>query len=347
MKIKNIFITGGLGFIGTNLVKSLMEKGYNIKIYDNHSSGNIEKLKRLGVNPNSNNITIVNADVLDAKKLTKHMQKADYVIHHAAQLEITKAISDPLFDLETNTIGTLNILNAMLENKVKYLTNASSACIYGQKLDNEIPVKENVSTNPNWAYGVSKLAAEKYCSIYADLYKLKIISARYAIIYGQNEWYGRVMTLFIKNMLEGKSLVVFGNGLQKRDFTNIHDVVAFNLKALNYMTGKVNKQGLHEIFNVSTGVGTTIKDLALLIKELALGYDKIIDIYFDKNIKEGEKSEFINRVRLPSELQNLVLDNSKAKNMLNWKPINSLSEGLKEQIAWARKNLDLWKTMSY
>lgn len=339
---KKIFITGGMGFIGSNIVKKLIEKEASVKIYDNFSSGSLENLCGLNISPKLTNLKIVKADILDKKKLTAEMKGSDLVIHHAAQLEITKAITDPYFDLSSNTIGTINVLEAMLKNKIDKLVNASSACVYGQKEKKDIPTKESYSTNPNWAYGASKLAAEKYCSIYKDLHKLKIISCRYSIVYGQNEWFGRVMTIYLKNALLNKPLTIFDKGFQTRDFIHVNDVANFNIDSIGYLLKSSGKE-FHHIFNVSTGKETKIIQLAKEIKKL---FGKKVAIVFDK-VTQGEKSVLIDRVRLPNELVNMVLDNSLAKKIIGWSPQVALNLGLNLQIEWVRNNISRWKKMSY
>ena len=303
-----IFLTGGLGFIGSHIARELVRLGYPTRIYDNFSSGRLSRIADI-----QKHIEIIRGDILDKKSLTKAMKGATIVSHHAAQLEITKAIKDPYFDLTSNTVGTINVLEASLANRVSKLINISSACVYGQTAG--IPSKETDPTNPNWAYGVSKLAAEKYCSIYNSLYKLPIISFRYAIIYGPDEWYGRVMTLFIKQAITNKPLVIFDTGKQTRDFTHISLVVDANIKAIRYTPRH------HEIINVSTGIGTSIK--------------------------EGDISTHINRIRIPNELHHLVLSPNKLYHLLKPTATISLSQGVQQQMIWASTHAKYWHTMSY
>ncbi len=343
---QKIFITGGLGFIGSNVAKELLKHGCVLKIYDDFSSGSVGKLKRLGINPNSSRVNVIKGDILDKKKLEKEIRGSDVVIHEAAQLEIIKAVADPYFDLFINAVGTINVLNSMLKNKVPYLINASSACVYGQKKDSEIPTKETDFAEPNWPYGVSKLAAEKYCALYAKMYNLKIVSARYAIIYGQNEWYGRVMTIFIKNAYHGKPLIVYGDGKQKRDFTHVDDATSFNIKALDYILNSKTKDGFHQVFNVSTGKGTTINQLAKFVQTYAKDvFNNQVDIIYDKKVEEGKKSKLKSQsgTRMPDELRNMVLSNSKSKRILKLKPKWNLKSGLLKQMKWMKRNMDLWK----
>jgi UDP-glucose 4-epimerase len=326
-----VLITGGLGFIGSHIVRRLVKAGYPVRIFDNYSSGLVERIADI-----AGSVEIIRGDILDKKALIKAIKGADIVSHHAAQLEITKAINDPYFDLSSNTVGTLNVLEACVTHKVSRLINASSACVYGQT-DGK-PSREDDPTNPNWAYGVSKLAAEKYCSIYAELYGLPVFSFRYAIIYGADEWYGRVMTICIKRAIEGKPLIVFGDGKQTRDLTHVSQVIEANMHAMKQiMKG-------HQIYNVSTGIATSIADLAKSISKLCQKHPEII---FDKSVAQGERSKLINRVRLLNELNHLVLSPVKLKKALGIKPIISLQEGLIQQIAWVRSHPARWQKMSY
>lgn len=333
MKLKNrrVFITGGAGFIGSNIVRKLLIEGAIVRIYDNFSSGSEKNLKGI-----IDKIDIVKGDILNKPLLINSMKGSEIISHHAAQLEITKAIKDPTLDLNINTTGTINILEGCVTHGIKKLINASSACVYGQKA--KVPSHETDSLNPNWAYGISKLAAEKYCQIYSDMYGISVISFRYAIIYGENEWFGRVMTIFLKRAHQNLPLIIFGDGLQRRDFTHVSDVVDSNIKAMNL------KNNTHEVINVSTGVGTTIKQLAFLIKKNIQSNTSVI---FDKEVTPGTKSTYIDRMRLPQELQNMILSNDKLKKVLGITPKIDLNEGIKRQITWSGNNLSHWKVMSY
>jgi len=328
---QKVFITGGLGFIGSHLVRRFVREGYIVRIFDNYSSGLTERIADV-----IQSVEVIKGDILDKKAVTRAMRGADIVSHHAAQLEITKAMKDPYFDLSSNTVGTLNILEACLTNKVKKLINASSACVYGQTDGKRS--RETDANNPNWAYGVSKLTAEKYCSIYYDMYKLPIVSFRYAIIYGPDEWYGRVMTIFVKCAVEGKPLIVFGDGSQTRDFTHVSQVVDANMVAMKRI-----KTG-HQIYNVSTGRATSVAQLAALISQISPNHPKVI---FDPATTPGKRSKLIDRMRLPNELMHLVLSPLKLKKMLNVSPTISLGAGLKQQIEWLSAHRNRWTTMSY
>jgi len=323
-----ILVTGGAGFIGSNIVKSLVEEGADVIVYDNFSTGSRNKLK-----PVLDKIEIVEADILDWDRLTTACQGVDAISHQAAQLEITSAIEEPESDLETNTTGSLNVFKAAHEHSVEKVVYASSACVYGQA--DEVPQSEDHRTEPNWPYGVSKLAVDKYAEIFGQYYDIPLIGLRYGITYGPQEWYGRVMTVFLKRALSGEPPVVWG-GDQIRDFIHVDDAVALHNECL--------RKGLPTTqFNVGTGVATTIRKLAEAVVEVT-GMDQ--DVLYE-DIDEGESSNHVERDRLPMELQRMQLDPSKAKRLLDWEPTVGLNEGLERQWDWLQDHEERWTEASY
>lgn len=321
-----ILITGGAGFIGSHIVKSLSEKGHKIIIYDNFSTGLMENLENI----NPRNIDVIEGDILDFKKLSYSMKGVDIVSHHAAQLEIFVGIDDPEKDLSINTGGTLNVLKAAKNNEVEKVINASSACIYGQT---DQAKKENEPAEPNWAYGVSKMAAEKYANIYSKYKNLKVTNLRYGIVYGEHEWYRRVLPIFIKKVIEGKNPVVFGNGGQIRDFIYVGDVVELHNKCIN--TNAADGESL----NVGTGLPTTIVELAETACKLV---NEDLNVIYE-DLKEGEFSSLVEgKKRNIDELGVMLLNIDKAKNILGWEPKTSLIEGMKKEYDWAKDHLDRW-----
>ena len=331
-----IFVTGGAGFIGSHMVESLVRQGAKVKVYDNFSSGLLENLGEV-----AQDVEIVTGDILDTARLEKEMKGFEMVSHQAAQLEITRCLDNPLHDLEQNTIGTLNVLNAALQNGVVKVVNASSACTYGQA--RYVPEDEEHPQVPNWAYGVSKLAAERYGRVFAETHGMSVVSLRYAIIYGEREWYGRVLTIFLKRLLAGLPPVVFGEGAQERDFTYVGDVVRLHERCLEL------DEIRNESFNVSTGVATSVRDLALAVAELARQENRSIgDIVFEA-VSVGGRSQLVEneRLRLPQELEKMVLSPEKAGRLLGWKPEIMLKEGLRREFAWLATHSGRWAKMSY
>lgn len=329
LKSKKVLVIGGAGFIGSHIVDALLKKDANITIYDDFSSGTLDNLKNV-----EEDIEIIKGNILDFDKLDSAIKNMDIVSHQAAHLEIVACVKNPIEDLKNNTIGSINVLESAKKNEIEKLIIASSACVYGQA--KHIPQDENHPIRPNWEYGVSKFAVEKYSDIFVDRYSMDIKNLRYSIVYGPREWYGRVLTLFLKRAMEEKPLIIFGNGKQQRDFIFVEDLVALHNKLIEQNV----KKG--EVFNVSTGIGTSVEQLANLVKKIT---GKNIEIIYE-NVKEGETSRYFDRVRLESELKSMVLDNKKAKDTLNWSPQILLEEGLRREYEWLIKNKHRWKKIS-
>lgn len=328
----SVLVTGGAGFIGSHIVEDLLRSGDRVTVFDNFSSGSRENLAGL-----EREVEIVEGDILDADALLAAMRGKDIVSHQAAQLEITKCLADPLDDMRTNLVGTLNVLDAARLAGVGRVVNASSACIYGQAADPPSD-EDRDPQNPNWSYGASKLAAEKYAQIFAHDYGFAVYSLRYGITYGPREWYGRVLTIFLKRVLEGKAPVVFGAGEQLRDFVFVGDVVRIHRACIESGLG-----GAHS-FNGGTGIATSIAQLAKLICEVT-GTDLQP---VSENVLPGERSELVDgRMRLPSELAVMQLSPAKVERVLGVVPEVSLRDGIRREWGWLQAHPDRWTTMSY
>ena len=330
--VGSIFLTGGAGFIGSNILATLLENTkYNVTVYDNLSTVNcgLDNISDL-LKKYPHRSSFVCGDILDKEKLVHFMKGHCMVIHMAAQLEITSAYNNPQYDLNINLIGTINVLEGCRKNNIKRLINASSACVYGAT--NGTSSKETDPTNPNWEYGITKLAAEKYIQIASATDGLKYTSLRFSIVYGQNEWYGRVLTIFVKRALEGKDLVIFGDGKQTRDYINVLDVASFVLECVT------NESTHNKVYNVSSGKATSVLDLAKRVQE----HFPTSSIVYD-TVKEGEVSRLVEgRERLNQELRHLYLDNTRAKIDTNWSPVIDFDEYLPKYISWAKTNAENW-----
>ncbi|HSX16784.1 MAG TPA: SDR family NAD(P)-dependent oxidoreductase [Patescibacteria group bacterium] len=331
LKGKKVLVTGGAGFIGSHTVERLLKEGATVTVLDNFRTGLRENVKAF-----QNDVNFVEGSILEANDLAKATKGQDLIMHLAAQLEITRALDDPVEDLITNTVGTLNVFKAAVANGIPKVVMASSAGVYGQAV--ETPQQEDTHpTNPNWAYGVSKLATEKYAKVFEESNGLKVVALRYGIVYGPREWYGRVLTIFIKRALEDKPLVIFGDGKQIRDFVNVKDVATMNLQCLD------NDAADNNVFNVSTANGIDINTLAELVKK-ASGKD--IEIIHEE-VAEGKTSKYYDRIRLPQELKTLVQSYDKAKKLLGWEPTVDFEAGIKEEYQWLSANPDRWQKMNY
>jgi len=327
---KRFLVTGGAGFIGSHIVDKLLEdKARRVVVFDDFSSGsqhNIEHLRK------DKRVSIMRGDILDFDTLCDVMRKVDVVSHQAAQLEIFRALDDPFVDLRTNVLGTLNVLRAAKKCNVQKVINASSACVYGQA--KYTPQDEYHPLRPQWPYGVSKLSAEKYCTMYYEFYGLPITNLRYGIVYGPREWFGRVLTIFIKRVFANTAPVVFGDGLQERDFIFVSDVAEFH----NLCVQEEETNG--ETYNVGTSRSTRIKDLA----EIVIGaFGKPMNPLFE-NPEEGSYSKIVSyRRRIPGELLKMVLDNKKAEKETGWKPLVNLKEGVATEVEWFSSNSHNWE----
>lgn len=334
MKIsgKNILVTGGAGFIGSHLVDKYIEQGARkVIVFDDFSTGSIRNLEHL----KREQLSVVKGSILNAKLLDQTVKKegVEIVDHEAAELEVYTGILNAQKDARINILGTLNVLNTATKNKVEKLLFASSGAVYGEA--EYLPVDENHPLTPHWPYGVSKLSAERYCVQYYRLYGLDTTSFRYSIVYGPREWYGRVLTMFLKRIfIENKPPVVFGNGKQVRDFVYVKDLVEAHVKAVE----DIRASG--EVFNLSSGKDVSVRELAETLIELS--GNKLKTIFDDP--PEGKASSFQpERIRLKGELKRFVLGNDKAKKMLGWSPPTDFKEGVSREIEWLKHNQGRWR----
>ena len=316
----NVLITGGAGFIGSHLQDAFLNLGSAVTIFDDLSWG-----KRTNI---SDSAELVEGTVLDEEALFHSMRrnKIDLVIHCAASLEVTLSQDNPVIDLDVNTRGTINVLEAMRKAGVARLVNFSSACVYGfGEIGMGPSVVGKTEIAPQWGYGSSKASAEIYISQFAKTYGLCVTNIRPGIICGPREWYGRVLTIFLKRALQGESLVVFGNGEQERDFTHVADVVEL-------VTAELDQRGSEHgvrTYNAGTGSATSTRDLARLVADM---FD--VDVEYE-DVGEGMVSKRVQgRIRLPFEMQSMRLDMSSAHADLKLKPPRDLHQILSDEVSW-------------
>lgn len=301
-------VTGGAGFIGSNIVDLLVEKGYQVSVIDNLSRGKKENL-----NPKAK---FYQVDIKDKNKLDRTIAKEqpEAIIHQAAQVNVRISLEDPISDANNNIIGPLNLINCIIKHNVKKLTFSSSGgAVYGDPA--EIPCKETTDIRPLSPYGISKRSLELYIQAFARLNNFDYNILRYSNVYGpkQNpkEEVG-IVSIFINQALNKKTSYINGDGKQTRDFVFVGDVARANLSALEKKTGS-------KIFNIGTGEETSINDLYYSIR---------------KPLGDNSKPKY--RKEIPGEVKTTYLDISRAKKELNWQPKYGLDEGIAETIKWQR-----------
>lgn len=252
-----MLVTGGAGFIGSNVGKLLLDEGHDVVVLDNLSSG-----YRCNLSP-FRDVEFVEGDVRNHEIVSKVMQGVEVVFHLAASVGNIRSIEYPVQDSEINVIGTLHVLEAARHAGVRKIVFSSSAGIFGGL--KYLPIREDHPAEPDSPYGASKLAAEKLCLAYAKLYDLEAICLRYFNVYGVNQRYdayGNVIPIFAHRLLHGLPLIIYGDGEQTRDFVNVRDVARANLMA-------AEANGLSGAFNIASGTAITINHLASLIRDVS------------------------------------------------------------------------------
>ena len=307
MKNKTVLVTGGAGFIGSNLVKKLLSENNDVIVIDDLSSGfksNIIENK---------GIRFINGDIRNRKVIDDAINGVEVVFHLAASVGNKRSIDFPIIDSEINILGTLNILEASVKEGVRKIVTSSSAGIFGEL--KTIPIKENHQIEPDSPYGCSKLCQEKLCLSYSKLYDIEAICLRYFNVYGPNQRfdaYGNVIPIFVYKMLHNEPITIFGDGLQTRDFIHVDDVVQANINS-------ASSYGVSEAFNIASGTRITINDLVKLIVK---NYKKNIIINYDK--------------KRPGDVMHSLADISFARNKINFNPIICLEDGIEEYVNWAK-----------
>ncbi|PIR41844.1 MAG: NAD-dependent dehydratase [Candidatus Yanofskybacteria bacterium CG10_big_fil_rev_8_21_14_0_10_37_15] len=293
-KIK-VIVTGGAGFIGSNLVDTLIENGFLVHVIDNLSGGKIENINKKA--------KFHHLDITDIKKIQPIFRGAEYVFHLAALPRVQFSIEHPLETDAVNVRGTLNVLEASTKAGIKRLIYSASSSAYGDQ--KKMPLKEDFLADPKSPYGLQKYIGELYCKMWSQIYHLPTVSLRYFNVYGlrQNDEgaYALVIAKFIKQKLSGQPMTITGDGKQTRDFTNVKDVVRANILAMR--SGKVGKG---EVINIGAGDNQSINQIAKII---------------------GGPVRFV-----PARFEpyDTLADNSLAHKLLGWRPEVSIENGIAE-----------------
>ncbi len=294
-------VTGGAGFIGSHLSRTLLEKGAKVTVFDNLSSGKLENIKDLI----DLGLKFVEGDIRDSKKIEQATKNCNVIFHLAAQSSVPFSMENPKEDCSINVVGTISVLEAARKNRARVVF-ASSSAVYGNP--NIKPTPETFPPNPIAFYGLTKLLGEKYCKFYKENFGIEVVMLRIFNVYGPN-CHGAINDFLIKLHKNPDKLEVLGTGRQSRDFIYVSDMVNFLIKAATSPTAA------GEIFNVGTGITTSVSELAKILTHL-MGLQNV-DIYF----KGGQAWK--------GDMDITLADNSKAVKMLKWKPQVSLEQGLK------------------
>ncbi len=324
LKGQTVLITGGAGFIGSNLCETLLNYGINVICFDNFSTG---FKKNISPFLNDTNFTLIEGDIRNMEdcQLPFKQHNVDYVLHQAALGSVPRSIKDPIISNAVNVSGFLNMLVASKEAGVKRFIYAASSSTYG---DHEaLPKVEDVIGNPLSPYAITKYVNELYASVFHKTYGFETIGLRYFNVFGKRQdpdgAYAAVIPKFVQQFLKHESPYINGDGSYSRDFTYIDNVIQMNINAMTTS----NTEALNTVYNVAYGERTSLIELATLLRQYLSEYDSKI-----KTIEIKHRAERIGDI--PHSLASI----EKAKQNLNYKPTYNIEEGLKEAVNWYWNN---------
>lgn len=323
MAQKTILVTGGAGFIGSNLCEYFLKKGYKVVCLDNFSTGHKKNIISFLENEN---FKLIEGDIRDIKTCNLAVQNIDYVLHQAALGSVPRSIKDPLTSNEVNINGFLNVLTASRDSGVKRFVYAASSSTYGDS--ESLPKVEDKIGKPLSPYAITKYVNELYAEIFSKTYGIETIGLRYFNVYGRkqdpNGAYAAVIPRFVMQLMNNESPVINGDGNFSRDFTYIDNVIQMNELAM--LTE--NPNAINTVYNTAFGDRTTLNDL--------MKYLKMYLSEYDEKIKDIKVIYGPNRIGdIPHSLASI----DKAKKLLNYNPKYSFQDGLKEAVKWYWENL--------
>jgi UDP-glucose 4-epimerase len=299
-----ILVSGGAGFIGSNIVLKLLELGHKPVVFDNLSSGYRQNLVE--------GVPFIESDIRDGEVVTRTAAGCGVIIHLAASVGNKRSIDNPLVDSAINVLGTLNVLEAARQHQIKRVVFSSSAGIFGEL--KTLPISEDHPQEPDSPYGASKLAAEKMCLVYNKLHRMNNICLRYFNVYGPHQRfdaYGNVIPIFANRILKREALTIYGDGEQTRDFVNVNDVVAANVQSA------FSPEFVRGVFNIGSGTRITINNLAKSIQEAA-----------------GICVGFRYAPQRQGDVRDSLADIRAAQNAFGYAPSVTLEKGLLEYWRW-------------
>lgn len=321
----NILVTGGAGFIGSNLCEALLKRGDAVTCLDNFATGHIENLLPL-IAEFPNTFKLIVGDIRNLEDCRKAVEGNEYVLHEAALGSVPRSIKDPATTNDVNVSGFLNMLIAARDAGVKRFVYAASSSTYGDS--KSLPKVEDVIGKPLSPYAITKFVNELYADVFAKTYGMECIGLRYFNVFGRrqdpNGSYAAVIPLFVKKFMNHEAPNINGDGEYSRDFTYIKNVVQMNLLALE----TTNSEAINQVYNTAFGERTTLNQLANYLKEF-LGE-------FDSEILKIEPTHGPNRA---GDIPHSLACVDKAKNLLGYHPEYSMQDGLKEAVAWYWENL--------
>lgn len=318
-----ILITGGAGFIGSNLCEHFLEKGHDVTCLDNFSTGYIHNVEHLIANPK---FKLIEGDIRSLKDCHSAVQGIEYVLHQAALGSVPRSINDPITSNETNVSGFLNMLVASRDAGVKRFIYAASSSTYGDS--ESLPKVEDKIGKPLSPYAITKYVNELYADIFSKTYGIETIGLRYFNVFGRkqdpNGAYAAVIPKFVMQFMKHQSPVINGDGNYSRDFTYIDNVIQMNELAMT----TANPEAINTVYNTAFGDRTTLNDLVKYLKEFLSEYDP-----------EIATIEVIHGPNRTGDIPHSLASIDKAKNLLGYNPQYSLRDGLREAVKWYWYNL--------
>lgn len=319
----NILVTGGAGFIGSNLCEELLTYGCKVTCFDNFATGKIGNILHLFQDPN---FKLIVGDIRNPEDCAKAVEGIDYILHEAALGSVPRSIKDPVTTNAVNISGFLNMLVAAKEAGVRRFVYAASSSTYGDS--KSLPKVEDVIGKPLSPYAVTKYVNELYADVFSKTYGIECIGLRYFNVFGRrqdpNGAYAAVIPLFVKKLINHESPVINGDGEYSRDFTYIKNVVQMNLLALT----TDNPDAINTVYNTAFGERTTLNQLVGFLKDYLSEFDS-----------EIAKVEIIHGPNRLGDIPHSLANIDKAKALLNYDPQYSMQQGLQEAVKWYWDNL--------
>lgn len=319
----NILVTGGAGFIGSNLSEALISNGNKVTCLDNFATGKRKNIAHLLLHKN---YTLIEGDIRNLNDCHKACENIDYILHQAALGSVPRSINDPITSNDVNVSGFLNMLVAARDAKVKRFVYAASSSTYGDSKD--LPKVENIIGKPLSPYAITKYVNELYADIFNKTYGLETIGLRYFNVFGRkqdpNGAYAAVIPKFVMQLMKYDSPIINGDGTYSRDFTYIDNVIEMNIRSI--VTD--NKEAINTVYNVAYGERTDLNELITLLKKHLSTFDpKIADV----DVKYGPNRQ--------GDVPHSLASINKAKKLLGYNPKFNINKGLKEAVHWYLENL--------